>query len=289
MRRVRRLSLLLVLGAAVTLAAAAGALADTAVLPPDAPLPWSSPEHQSPLEQLVDPIATQVAGRAAAVRCEGDTDWGSLSAQKSLPEGVWGYVEFPGGSPLDFTELSPQACTYLQRFAEAESKPTRCAPLQTVTVQRRVTTHPLVSVRRRRNGHWVTTRVRRTIHATVTSQATAPGPSVPCWTTEGLPAMELPSSYWEDYVNYTMALLTLAHEPFHIAGDRNEATVNCHGLQRLPLVAEALGDAPDDAEQIARFAQQILIPKGQPAQYQLPAECRDGGSLDLNPGSSVWP
>ena len=98
----------------------------------------------------------------------------------------------------------------------------------------------------------------------------------------------LPQSYWVDYALYATALAAVSHEPFHITGDRDEARVNCHGLQRISMIAQALGDTPDDAEQIARFVQQYVIPS-QPSQYWLPSDCRDGGALDLNPDSSVWP
>jgi hypothetical protein len=281
----RRAATILIVVASVFPASAG---ADTAVLPPDAGLPWASPNHDSPLEQLLDPVVAESIGERRFVHCEGANDWGLLTSGKQLPSGVLGYVEFDGGTPLDFAELAPQTCTYLQQFAEASPKPTKCSPPQNVYVAKQVTERRLVRTRVRKNGRWVWTRVPRTVHTTETVMTSVPGPPVPCFTVEGTAAMPMPSSYWQEYSNYAIALLTVAHEPFHLAGDRNEATVNCHGLQRISLYAEALGDTPDDAEQIARFVQQYVIP-GQPAQYQLPAECRDGGELDLDPASPVWP
>ncbi len=273
---------------AVALVGTAAARADNAVLPADAPLPWSSPAHSSPLEQLLDPVVAQTIGRPGLVRCEGDYDWGLLSAQGGLASTVWGYVEFYGNSPLGFAELSPQACTYLQRFAEANPKPTKCSPPQTVYVERRVSERQAVRVRVKSRGRWTWRTGHKTVHTTETDAEQVQGQPVPCFATDGSPAMPMPDSYWRDYSNYAMALLTVAHEPFHIAGDTNEATVNCHGLQRIALFAQALGDTPDDAEQIARYAQQYVIPAQSP-EYQLPADCHDGGSLDLDPSSSVWP
>jgi hypothetical protein len=266
----------------------AAARADSGVLPPDAALPWASPNHDSPLEQLLDPVVTQAIGQPAAMHCAGDYEWAQLSAQTNLPSTVWGYVEFWGGSPLGFAEVSPQACRYLQTFAQANPKPTKCAPLTTVYVDRTVTTYHMVVVRVKRNGRLISTIVRRASHTIETVGQQSPGSPVPCFSSNGRAAMALPQSYWTDYSNYAMALLTIGHEPFHIAGDMDEARVNCHGLQRISMIAQALGDTPDDSEQIARYVQKYVIPS-QPPQYQLPAECRDGGTLDLNPGSSTWP
>jgi hypothetical protein len=279
-------------GSALLLASSALAVtsapAGSAALPPDAGLPWASPNHDSQLEQLLNPAIEQSIGEKRFLHCEGDYDWGLLRAQKHIPATVWGYVEFYGGAPLDFTELSPQACTYLQKFAQTDPKPTTCTPTQAVFVTKPVTTHRVVRKRVQQNGQWVWKKVRETTHTTRTVQQTVPGSPVPCFTTDGQAAMPEPPSYWQEYANYAMALLTIGHEPFHMTGDTDEARVNCHGLQRIALFAQALGDTPDDAEQIARFAAKYVIPN-QPAQYQLPAECRDGGALDLHPDSSVWP
>jgi hypothetical protein len=267
---------------------AATAKADTAVLPPDAALPWAAPNHDSPLEQLLNPAVTQAIGQPGAMHCAGDYEWGQLSAQKNLPSSVWGYVEVWGGSPLGFAVISPQACRYLQTFAQANAKPTKCAPPTITYVDRSVTTYHMVLVRVKKNGRWTSKRVRRAIRTVETVAQQTPGPPVPCFTSNGDTAMSMPQSYWTDYSNYAMALATITHEPFHITGDHDEARVNCHGLQRISMIAQALGDTPDDAEQIARYAQLYVIPR-LPPQYWLPAECRDGGALDLNPGSPVWP
>ena len=83
------------------------------------------------------------------------------------------------------------------------------------------------------------------------------------------------------------ALHVLAHESSHLAGVRDEAAADCFGLQRTAVAAEDLGADPAEAERLARIAlaERALTA---PTDYRS-AECRDGGALDLDPGSSVWP
>jgi hypothetical protein len=83
------------------------------------------------------------------------------------------------------------------------------------------------------------------------------------------------------------ALHVLAHESSHLAGVRDEAAADCYGLQRTAVAAEGLGADPLEAERLARIA---LVERAvtAPPDYRS-AECHDGGALDLDPGSSVWP
>jgi hypothetical protein len=83
------------------------------------------------------------------------------------------------------------------------------------------------------------------------------------------------------------ALHVLAHESSHLAGVRDEAAADCFGLQRTAFVAQSLGADPVEAKRLARLA---LVERTvtAPADYRS-SECHDGGELDLNPGSSVWP
>lgn len=273
--------------ALVCAAFASTARADTPVLPADAALPWSSPTHQSPLEQILDPVVSQIVGSSASVRCEGDYDWGLLSAEKNIPAGVWGYVEFLGGKPIGFAELSPRTCNYLQAFAQASTKPTKCTTVTQVPVQRPVTKTVKVRVQVKVKKKWVWKTVTRTVHTTETVLERRESEPTPCYSATG-ERLSQPGAYWSAYDDYAFALLTVAHESFHIQGDMDESTVNCHGIQRIALIAQALGAAPDDAEQIARYALNYVVAE-QPQQYQLDAECRDGGALDLNPASTVWP
>ena len=83
------------------------------------------------------------------------------------------------------------------------------------------------------------------------------------------------------------ALHVLAHESSHLAGIRDEAAADCYGLQRTAFVAESLGADPAQAERLARLALAARAVTA-PSDYRS-SECRDGGALDLDPGSSVWP
>ena len=83
------------------------------------------------------------------------------------------------------------------------------------------------------------------------------------------------------------AMHVLAHESSHLAGIRDEAAADCYGLQRTAFVAENLGADPAKAERLARLAVAERAVTA-PADYRS-SECHDGGALDLDPGSSVWP
>ena len=50
-----------------------------------------------------------------------------------------------------------------------------------------------------------------------------------------------------------VAVLTLARESIHLSGIAG-ANADCLGLHWMPYVAEQLGDAPEDAHAIARYA-----------------------------------
>jgi hypothetical protein len=83
------------------------------------------------------------------------------------------------------------------------------------------------------------------------------------------------------------ALHVLAHESSHLAGVRDEAAADCYGLQRTAFVAESLGADPAEAQRLARLA---LAERAitAPTDYRS-SECHDGGALDLNRASAVWP
>lgn len=90
-----------------------------------------------------------------------------------------------------------------------------------------------------------------------------------------------------DDVRVARAMHVLAHESSHLAGIRDEAAADCFGLQRTAFVAESLGADPAKAERLARLAVAERAVTA-PADYRS-SECHDGGALDLDPGSSVWP
>jgi hypothetical protein len=90
-----------------------------------------------------------------------------------------------------------------------------------------------------------------------------------------------------DAARIARSLHVLAHESFHLAGVRNEAEADCYGLQRTAFVARQLGANPDEAQRLAYLA---LLERAQtaPPEYRS-ADCHDGGPLDLDRSSSVWP
>jgi hypothetical protein len=83
------------------------------------------------------------------------------------------------------------------------------------------------------------------------------------------------------------AVHTLAHEAVHLAGVRNEAEAECYGLQTVDLVAVRLGADLATARALADYAFARLYPS-LPPHYRTDA-CRDGGTLDLVPGSATFP
>lgn len=82
-------------------------------------------------------------------------------------------------------------------------------------------------------------------------------------------------------------VLTLDHETVHVAPGGDEAVATCYGLQRMRRAAVLLGAPPSYADSLAELAWSGLYPYGL-AKYHS-SECKDGGKLDLNPRSAVWP
>jgi hypothetical protein len=86
-----------------------------------------------------------------------------------------------------------------------------------------------------------------------------------------------------------LALHTLAHETWHVRGISNEAATDCYAFQSVSTVARTLGTDPVDAQALAAYyASHFEAIRRPPPNYRSP-ECRDGGSLDLHPGSGLWP
>jgi hypothetical protein len=82
------------------------------------------------------------------------------------------------------------------------------------------------------------------------------------------------------------ALLILAHEAYHTAGVRGEATANCYAIQALAWTASRLG-APDAEADLAARAMQALEPY-QGTDYAT-TECVAGSRLDLHPETPEFP
>ena len=82
------------------------------------------------------------------------------------------------------------------------------------------------------------------------------------------------------------AVLILAHESYHTAGSRDEATTNCFAIQAMAWTAAELGVPDDEAELLAR-AMEALEPT-QPSGYAT-TECHAGLRLDLHPETADFP
>jgi hypothetical protein len=91
----------------------------------------------------------------------------------------------------------------------------------------------------------------------------------------------------EDEVRVARALHVLAHESIHLSGIQDEAQADCYGFQKTAFVAEELGASPGEAR---RYAELAVLEREQtaPPEYRS-QECHDGGLLDLDPTSHVWP
>lgn len=83
------------------------------------------------------------------------------------------------------------------------------------------------------------------------------------------------------------AVVALAHESKHAAGELREDRTECWALQNAERLAQLL-DADDDlARDLAEVYWEEIYPLQQPPYSS--EECRDGGALDLEPDSSRWP
>jgi hypothetical protein len=282
-------------------------------------LPWTDPSHHSALEVLASSIASHVANRSVTVRCEGQTDWDALARDGGFdPALEAGYVGFGlytrGGQPVgepqidDFAELSPTTCWYLQQFAIASAKPTKCALTDTKTSivmkpkRVRVRKRKQVKVHGRQVWRTVTVSVTRSVPTEVTTQV--PGVPGPCYVNGSQVYDPSDDRFWSDYANYAWAILTLAHESIHLGGvvggqlssgvevgdPLAEARANCSGMQWMPWVAEQLGDTPDDALAIAQFTYDDIYPAEAAGTPYYSADCKPGGPMDVRADKTgAWP
>ena len=79
----------------------------------------------------------------------------------------------------------------------------------------------------------------------------------------------------------------LAHEVEHLVSPASEAVTECRAMQAIREFARALGARPAQAARLAQTYWTELYPYHD-REYRTPG-CRDGGPLDLDPESSVWP
>lgn len=83
------------------------------------------------------------------------------------------------------------------------------------------------------------------------------------------------------------ALVTLAHESFHLRGILSEAQTQCYAVQTVELAARRFGVPPNRARAVAIWALNTS-PYSLPSQYWSPT-CRNDGPWDLRRDSDAWP
>ncbi len=86
------------------------------------------------------------------------------------------------------------------------------------------------------------------------------------------------------------ALAVLAHEAWHLRGVRDEGTTECYALQSGVELGRRLGLSEDTARRLMR--QQLVensLRSGSNPEYLVPADCRDGERLDLDPDDPRFP
>ena len=86
------------------------------------------------------------------------------------------------------------------------------------------------------------------------------------------------------------AIAVLAHESWHLRGERDEGLANCYGFQSGVGIGVNLGLSRSRArammqEQLATNASD----SGPNTQYRVPSGCRNGGAEDLNPTGAAFP
>jgi hypothetical protein len=98
---------------------------------------------------------------------------------------------------------------------------------------------------------------------------------------------------FEDEVGFNRtghALVVLAHEAWHLRGERDEGRTECFALQSAVGLGRRLGLTEETARRMMRqqLVENQLRARGN-LEYLLPAECRNGGGLDLDPQRTAFP
>ena len=86
------------------------------------------------------------------------------------------------------------------------------------------------------------------------------------------------------------AIAVLAHEAWHLQGVRDEGVTNCYAFQSGVEVGRRLGLSRGTAARMMRqqLSENAIQARGAPG-YLVPAECRDGGELDLDASTGRFP
>jgi hypothetical protein len=86
------------------------------------------------------------------------------------------------------------------------------------------------------------------------------------------------------------AIAVLAHEAWHLRGERDEGTTECYALQSGVELGVRLGLSEETARRLMRqqLAENALRGAGT-LEYRVTSECRDGGRHDLDPADGRFP
>jgi len=82
----------------------------------------------------------------------------------------------------------------------------------------------------------------------------------------------------------------LAHEAWHLRGERDEGTTECYALQSGVELGVRLGLSESTARQLMRqqLTENALRGAGS-IEYRVSSECRNGSRLDLDPEGTAFP
>jgi hypothetical protein len=271
-----------VVGALVVAATAAAA---------NGPLPWAGGvEAVSEFEGKASVTLSEYAQRQVDAICASPEEWGQIGAVQGFdPSLVWGLTPFDDAGPLDFAVVSPQACLAASEWVYATDRRGQkwCVTghkteYRSESVRRTRTEYRMQtrSVVKRKNGKRVRVQVRVRVAV-----------KVPYTTTQQVPYDVPVESVCPDYiVPKLFGWQTLIHEGTHLAGVMNEAETDCFAMQNLPWFTWKMGIEESQAREIGvDYWNLFYVPYRPQTPDYFSAECRDGGALDLSPGSHDWP
>jgi hypothetical protein len=86
------------------------------------------------------------------------------------------------------------------------------------------------------------------------------------------------------------SIAVLAHEAWHLRGVADEGTTECYALQSGVALGRRLGLSEGTARRMMRLELgENASRSGTTFEYRVPAECRNGGALDLAPDRDAFP